>query len=115
LVSDNYAKLVSKNLEALYNNIPDGLEDALGAKKVGNEFFFRAFGKDCHISPHGIFLDNDKQTGVLGILISLYGLHASHKPFVMNPLKHLKNLPIPCHMWLHLLPIRSKSWYLKLP
>jgi hypothetical protein len=90
LVSDNYAKLVSKNLEALYNNIADGLEDALGAKKAGNEFSFRAFGKDCRIGPHGIFLDNEKQTGVLGILISLYGLHASHRPCVMEPFKAFK-------------------------
>ncbi len=90
MVSDNYTKLVSKNLEALYNKTSDGLEDALNAKKAGNEFFFRAFGKDCRISPHGIFLDKDKQTGVLGILISLYGLYTTHRPCVLEPFKAFK-------------------------
>jgi hypothetical protein len=89
-VSDNYAKLVVKNLEALYENLPEGFEAALDAKKVGNDFIFRAFGKDCRISPHGIFLDQEKQTGVLGILISLYGLHANHRPCVLEPFKAFK-------------------------
>ncbi len=90
MVLDNYAKIVSKNLETLYENLPEGFEAALDAKKVGKEYFFRAFGKNCHISPHGIYLNEDKQTGVLGILISLYALYANHEPCVLEPFKAFK-------------------------
>ena len=90
MVLDNYAKIVSKNLESLYENLPEGFEAALEAKKVGKEYFFRAFGKNCHISPHGIYLNEDKQTGVLGILVSLYALYANHEPCVLEPFKAFK-------------------------
>ncbi|MCU0613774.1 MAG: DUF3786 domain-containing protein [Desulfobacterales bacterium] len=90
MVLDNYAKLVSKNLESLYEKLPEGFEAAIEAKKVGKEYFFRAFGKNCHISPHGIYLNEDKQTGVLGILISLYALYANHGPCVLEPFKAFK-------------------------
>jgi hypothetical protein len=90
LVLNNYAKIVSKNLKTLYENLPEGFEAALEAKKVGKEFFFRAFGKNCHISPHGIYLNEDKQTGVLGILISLYALYANPEPCVLEPFKAFK-------------------------
>lgn len=89
---DNYAKLVSKNLERLYSNYPETLETALGGTKVGNEYFFRAFGKKCRISPNGIFLDEERQSGVLGILISLYALNAKHEPFVLEPFKAFKEI-----------------------
>ena len=89
---DNYAKLVSNNLEKLYKNLPDDLENAIEAQKTGNDFFFRAFGKNCHISPHGIFLDKERQSGVLGILISLYALHANHESFVLEPFKAFKDM-----------------------
>jgi hypothetical protein len=90
LVLDNYAKLVSKNLEAIYENLPEGFEAALEAKKVGKKYFFRAFGKDCHISPHGIYLNEDRQTGVLGILISLYALYTNYRTCVLEPFKAFK-------------------------
>jgi hypothetical protein len=89
-VPDNYAKLVSKNLETLYNNMPEGFEVAIEGKKIGNEYFFRTFGKNCQITPHGIFLDEEKQAGVLGILISLYALYANHKSCKLQPFKAFK-------------------------
>ncbi len=93
MVVDNYSKIVSKNLETLYGNLPEGLDKALQAEKKGKEFLFRAFGKKCKISPNGIFLNEDHQTGVLGILISLYALHANQNSFIIEPFKAFKDFP----------------------
>jgi hypothetical protein len=93
LTLDNYTRIVLANLETLYKNLPESLETDLEAKKVGMEYFFRAFGKDCLIAPTGIYLNEDKQTGVLGILISLYALHANHRLCVLEPFKAFKEFP----------------------
>jgi hypothetical protein len=90
---DNYTKIVLNNLEALYKNLPEGLKTDLEAKKAGKDFSFRAFGKECLISPNGIYLNEAKQTGVPGILISLYALHANDRLCVLEPFKAFKEFP----------------------
>ena len=92
-MTDNYARIVENNLEKLYGNIPADFEGAVGAAKKGDEYFFRAFGKNCRIAAGGIYLDGEKQTGVTGILISLYALGANPAPFVLTPFKAFKEFP----------------------
>ncbi|MBW2598221.1 MAG: hypothetical protein JRC55_06345 [Deltaproteobacteria bacterium] len=57
VMGDNYAKIVQGNL-----------------KRLKDSFLFHAFGEKCELRPGGIFLSHIQQTGVIGILISLYAL-----------------------------------------
>lgn len=90
---DNYAKIVGDNLEKLYGNLPDDLVIALPGDQDGKRFVLEAFGEKCEIKPNGIFLGGEKQTGVLGILISLYALHTKTDSSVLEPLKAFKDFP----------------------
>lgn len=93
MMNDNYAKIVGDNLEKLYGNLPDDLVIALPGDQDGKRFVLEAFGEKCEIKPNGIFLGGEKQTGVLGILISLYALHTKTDSSVLEPLKAFKDFP----------------------
>jgi hypothetical protein len=93
MMLDNYAKIVQDNLERLYGNLSDGLARALPAQQDGKTFLFQAFGEKCEIRPEGIFLGRVRQTGVVGILISLYALNARPETCLVAPLKSFKELP----------------------
>jgi hypothetical protein len=92
-MNDNYTKIVNDNLKRLYQNLPEDLARALPADQVGKNFVFEAFGKRCEIRPDGILLKEEKQTGVIGILISLYALHTTTATIVLEPLKAFKDFP----------------------
>ncbi len=92
-MSDNYAKIVQGNLERLYGNFPENLARALPAERDKDSFLFYAFGEKCELGPGGISLGQVKQTGVIGILISLYALHAGTEPSMLEPLKAFKDFP----------------------
>lgn len=81
------------NLERLYGNLPDDLADALPGQREGEVFIFDAFGERCRVQPDGILLSGEKQSGVLGILISLYLLNVNTEPCVLEPLQGFKDLP----------------------
>jgi len=93
MMSDNYAKIVRDNLEKLYENLPWDLAVALPAHQNGNSFLFEAFGETCEIRTDGIFLNEVQQTGVIGILISLYALNAGLETCLVEPMKAFKDLP----------------------
>ena len=93
MMNDNYAKIVGDNLEKLYGNLPDDLVIALPGDQDGKRFVLEAFGEKCEFKPNGIFLGGEKQTGVLGILISLYALHTKTDSSVLEPLKAFKDFP----------------------
>lgn len=92
-MSNNYAKIVQDNLEKLYENLPADLAGALPAKQNADSFLFEAFGDTCEIRSDGIFLGEVRQTGVIGILISLYALNAGLETCLVEPLKAFKDLP----------------------
>lgn len=93
VMGNNYAKIVQGNLKRLYKSFPEDLERTLPAERNGDFFLFHAFGETCEIRPDGIFLDQAQQTGVIGILISLYALHAGPEPILLEPLKAFKDFP----------------------
>jgi hypothetical protein len=93
MMSSNYAKIVRDNLIKLYGNLPTGLADALSAKQNGDAFLFEAFGDTCEIRSDGIFLGDVQQTGVIGILISLYALNAKPDICLVEPMKAFKDFP----------------------
>jgi len=90
---DNYARLAKENLQRLYENLPEDLENNLPADKNGSVFTFPAFGKRCAITPDGISLDGVNPPGVIGILLSLYALHAVSDAPVIEPLRAFKEFP----------------------
>lgn len=93
VMGDNYAKIVQGNLKRLYGNFPENLAQALPAGRDKDSFLFHAFGEKCELGPGGIFLGKVQQTGVIGILISLYALHAGTEPSMLEPLKAFKDFP----------------------
>lgn len=92
-MGDNYAKIVRNNLKKLYEKPLTELSRALPGDDYRNSFVFEAFGAKCEIQPDGIFLGEEIQSGVIGILISLYALHARLDPIVMEPFKAFKDFP----------------------
>ena len=92
-MSNNYAKIVRDNLDKLFENLPPDLADALTARQTGDAFLFEAFGEKCKIRFDGIFLGDVRQTGVIGILISLFALNATPETCLVEPLKAFKDLP----------------------
>ncbi|MFH2218119.1 MAG: DUF3786 domain-containing protein [Pseudomonadota bacterium] len=91
-MSSNYAKIVRDNLEKIYGNLPTDLARNLPGEQDGC-FSFDAFGERCEIRPDGIFLGQKQESGVVGILISLYALHAGPEPCILEPLKAFKDFP----------------------
>lgn len=89
----NYQQIVHANLKKLYNPLPDNLAQTLPAVRDGDCFQFEAFGEYCLIRPDGIQLGHEEETGVLGILISLYALHTVPEPQALEPLKSFKDFP----------------------
>jgi len=92
-MGDNYAKIVRDNLKKLYKNLPADLAYALPAQQNGDAFLFEAFGETCEIRSDGIFLSDVQQTGVIGILISLYALNTKLETCLIEPLKAFKDFP----------------------
>jgi hypothetical protein len=93
MMGNNYAKIVQDNLKKLFKNIPKDLARALPATQNGDAFLFEAFGDTCEIRSDGIFLGELQQTGVIGILISLYALNTKPETCLIEPLKAFKDLP----------------------
>ncbi|MGD8368096.1 MAG: DUF3786 domain-containing protein [Desulfobacterales bacterium] len=89
----NYAKIVADNLGRLFENPPGDLDRRLGARRDNDRYHFPAFGRPCTLSADEIRLQGRPETGVLGILISLYALHAKSEPCTVEPLVSFKELP----------------------
>lgn len=93
-MGNNYAKLVQNNLQQIYEKrSAEELGRCLPGNAEGKTVSFPAFGQTCRISPEGIWLGEKKQEGVIGILLSLYALHAGTEESVLYPLKAFKDFP----------------------
>jgi hypothetical protein len=90
---DNYAGIVRDNLQRLYAGSTEDLANHLPAKQSGDRFVFEAFGDTCEVAPGGITLGGGPPPSVLGILITLYALHACPDRFVLQPFKAFKEFP----------------------
>ena len=90
---DNYEKIVRDNLDKLYQNLPDNLDRLLPGRRQNDQFCLKAFGKSCLIRPDGISIGDELETGVLGILVTLYALHANQDPCMPTPFKAFREIP----------------------
>ena len=84
---DNYDKIIRDNLDLLYKNLPDNLERLLPGQRQGDQFRLKAFGQSCLIRPDGIYIGDEPETGGVGILISLYAIHAIEDSCMPTPFK----------------------------
>jgi hypothetical protein len=92
-MTNNYARLVEDNLERLFSNLPPDFGLQIIASQEGDRFSFTAFGEKCTVSPQGITLGSAAAPPILGILISLYCLHASDEAQIETPLRAFKEFP----------------------
>ena len=92
-MSDNYAKIIEENLRLIYQTPLEQLSSTLPAKRDGDCFVFEAFGETCRIAPDGVFLNDRRETGVPGILTSLYARHVGPTLRIVAPLRAFKELP----------------------
>jgi hypothetical protein len=90
---DNYEKIIKDNLARLYNKMPDHLEQLLPGQYQNEQLVFKAFGSSCRIGTDGITVGEKPETGVIGILISLYALHANADPCIPTPFKAYREIP----------------------
>ncbi len=90
---DNYENIIRDNLEQLYKNLPENLDKFLPGQRQQNIFRFRAFGGLCQIKPDGVTIDDEPQTGAVGIIITLYALRAGDAPCLPTPFKAFRELP----------------------
>jgi len=90
---DNYDKIIRDNLDLLYKNQPDDLDRLLPGQRQGDQFRLKAFGQSCLIRPDGIYIGDDPETGVVGILITLYAIHAIEDSCMPTPFKAFREFP----------------------
>lgn len=90
---DNYQKIIRQNLDLLYKDLPENLDRLLPGKRQDEQFILKAFGQSWRISPQGITADGEAPPGAVGILITLYALHANGDPCLPTPFKAFREFP----------------------
>jgi len=93
IMNNNYIKIITENLNSFYSNLPEDIEISIPAKRNGDGFEFNAFGGICRVQPKSIFIDGQRQDEAVGILLSLYALHANAEPCHLEPFKAFKEFP----------------------
>lgn len=91
-MSENMLKIQLTYLKELYDQLPEDLEKSLPAIRENNVFHLKVFGEPCSITPKGISLDREMNTGPIGILIALYARNARKEAVQLNPLNLLSKL-----------------------
>ncbi|MDI6797014.1 MAG: DUF3786 domain-containing protein [Desulfatibacillaceae bacterium] len=92
-MTDNYTKIMLQNLDRLFMQLPQNLDQRMGAQRVCNDWAFNAFGRPCRIHPHGIDLGGGPVGGPVGVILSLYALHAKDAPLVLDPPAAFRQMP----------------------
>jgi len=90
---DNYQKIIKENLARLYKKMPDCLDHLLPGQYRDDRIILKAFGNFYRIGPDKITVGDKTETGVIGILITLYGLHANAQSCIPTPYKAYRELP----------------------
>jgi hypothetical protein len=90
---DNYEKIIHDNLDRLYKKLPENLDRLLPGQRQTDKFRLKALGQSCQIRPDGVCIGEEPATGVVGILITLYALHANEDPCMPTPFKAFREFP----------------------
>jgi hypothetical protein len=92
-MQSNYSKIVQQNIMTLFSDDLPSRAIAMDATFADGTLAFKAFGAPCRITAEGVFLDGEQQTGPMGIILSLYALHAITEPCRIEPFKAFSELP----------------------
>ena len=88
-----YAEIVEQNINILFSDDLPSRAAAMGAEIDGPALAFKAFGARCRLAADGAWLNGERQTGPVGIILSLYALHAISENCQIEPFKAFKELP----------------------
>ena len=77
----------------LYKDLPKNLDRLLPGKRHDDQFILKAFGQSCRIGPEEIIIGDKPPIGPVGVLITLYALHANAEPCMPTPFKAFRELP----------------------
>jgi hypothetical protein len=89
-MTSQYGQIIDQNLQRLFKRLDIHLETMPPRSQHRQQYFFHAFGDQCKLTPDGIWLDDQLLQDALGVIISLYALHASPLPANLYPLKAFK-------------------------
>ena len=89
----NFAVIIQNNLDRLYSDPVTELAQHLPCVVEAEDLLFNAFGAQCRITPRGIFLNEQPESGPRGIVISLYALHHVPDEPVVEPFLAFKEMP----------------------
>ena len=92
-MESNYQRIIDRNLDDLFSLDLMDRSAAMGAELQEQTLSFKAFGGRCRVTPEGITIDETSQQGPLGIILSLYALHAVPDPIQLAPFKAFKEFP----------------------
>ncbi|RJQ68363.1 MAG: DUF3786 domain-containing protein [Desulfobacteraceae bacterium] len=92
-MSSNYAAIIRENLAKMFTLDLNERAGALPARLAGGAFTFKAFGAECRLALDGVRLDGRPEEGPMGIIISLYALHAVRDACRLEPFKSFKEMP----------------------
>lgn len=92
-MKSNYEVIVQQNLRQIFAADMEERAAAMGASSDGRELTFKAFGGLCRMTREAVLLDDERQTGPLGIILSLYARHAAAEAFRLEPLMAFKEVP----------------------
>lgn len=92
-MAGNYSIIIRENLARFFEKLTDDLPDRTGGQIKDNMIYFNAFGDQCRITPDVIYLGDEVQEGPLGIILSLYLLHARKERMTLEPFKAFKEFP----------------------
>ena len=89
----NYGKIIVENLFKVFCKKPRDLEASLLAVRKGDQYCFRAFGKDCCLGPDSVSFSGEHESGPMGLLVSLYGMFANLEQIQLEPMKAFREFP----------------------
>jgi hypothetical protein len=89
----NYQKIIKDRLKEAFERSHKDLEQSIPAMRSGEEFHFRAFGRECIVRPDSVILDGSFETGPMGVIISLYVAHVNQEVAVIEPFCSFRDMP----------------------
>jgi hypothetical protein len=92
-MTSNYAAIIQQNLETLFSKDLDERGRAMDARHREGLLIMPAFARHCRYTREGIFLDDTAETGPVGIILSLYALHATEEAMQVEPFQSFKEIP----------------------
>lgn len=89
----NYLEIIKQNLREAFDKKGDLLERLIPARRDGDGYKFRAFGKECTLRADSVILEGEVDTGPKGVIISLYASFCGKESIVLEPFRPFRDFP----------------------